>query len=50
MWFKQCVAMNIPVNGRLMKQKAADLAREMNIVDWEASEKWLNHFNNTYMT
>jgi len=36
MWFKQCVAMNIPVNEPLMKQNAADLAREMNIVDWEA--------------
>jgi hypothetical protein len=30
-WFKQCVSMNVPVNGPLMKQKAKELAREMNI-------------------
>jgi len=42
MCFKQHVAMNIPVNGPLMRQKAADLAREMKIVDWEASEEWLH--------
>ena len=24
MWFKECVAMNVPVNGPLMRQKATE--------------------------
>jgi len=41
----------------LVKQKAADLAREMNVVDWEGSEEeWLHrsknrhYFNAIYIT
>lgn len=44
-WFKQCVAMNVPVNGPL---KATELAREMDIVDWEPSDGWLHRFKHRY--
>ena len=37
-WFKQCVAMKVPVNGPLMSLKANELARELDIESWEASD------------
>ena len=47
--FKQCIAMNVPITGPLMKQKATALAREMEIADWEASDGWLHRFKNRHV-
>ena len=47
-WFKQCVAMNVPVNGPLMKQKATEFAHEMGIDAWEASDGWLHRFKHCH--
>ena len=44
MWFKQKSAMNVPIGGPLMKTKANEFAKELGIVDWEASEGWLHRF------
>ena len=44
MWLKQKRAMNVPIGGPLMKAKANELAKELGIFDWEASEGWLHRF------
>ena len=40
--------MNVPVNGPLMSQKANELARELDIESWEASDGWLHHFKHRH--
>ena len=43
-WFKQALAMNVPINGPLLKSKANALAEELRINDWETSDGWLHRF------
>ena len=40
--------MNVPVNGSLMRQKANELARELDVESWEASDGWLHHFKHRH--
>ena len=42
MWFKECVAMNVPVNGPLMMQKATELVQAMETVDGRHWDGWLH--------
>ena len=47
-WFKQTLAMNVPINGPLLKSKANALAEELGINDWEASDGWLHRFKHRH--
>ena len=47
-WFKQALAMNVPINGPLSKSKANALAEELGINDWEASDGWLQRFKHRH--
>ncbi|KRX72758.1 Tigger transposable element-derived protein 6 [Trichinella sp. T6] len=43
-WFKQVRTSNIPVDGTVVRSKAAELAHMMGINDFKASNGWINRF------
>lgn len=40
-WFAEKRACNVPISGLLLNQKAEDLARQLNITDFKATNGWL---------
>ncbi|XP_003369575.1 tigger transposable element-derived protein 4 [Trichinella spiralis] len=43
-WFKQVRTSNVPVDGTVVRSKAAELAHIMGINDFKASNGWINRF------
>lgn len=46
-WYAQARASNIPVNGPIMKEKALQIAKTLNM-NFEPSSGWLDRFKNRY--
>ncbi|XP_044575083.1 jerky protein homolog-like [Cotesia glomerata] len=40
-WFLNTRSSNVPISGPMIKQKAKEIAKDLNIVDFKASEGWL---------
>lgn len=40
-WFLETRSSNVPISGPMIKQKAKEIAKELNILDFKASEGWL---------
>lgn len=43
-WFKDCTARMLPVSGPLLQEKARQIARELQVPDFKASNGWLEAF------
>ena len=39
---------NVPIGEHIIKEKALDFAKELNITDFKASEKWLDWWKNRH--
>lgn len=40
-WFYEAQALNVPINGLILSQKAEDLARELNISNFKVTNGWM---------
>lgn len=40
-WFLKTRSSNVPISGPMIKQKTKEIAKELNIQDFKASEGWL---------
>ena len=41
-WFMNARELNVPIGGHIIREKALDFAKELNILDFKASEGWLD--------
>ena len=39
---------NVPTGGFIIREKALDFAKELNITDFKASDGWLDRWKNRY--
>ncbi|KAL7076033.1 hypothetical protein ACQ4LE_004546 [Meloidogyne hapla] len=44
LWLKQVRSQDVPVTGPIIKKKAIEIANNLNILDFSASEGWLSRF------
>ena len=47
-WFMNARERNVPIGGHIIREKALDLAKELNIMDFKASEGWLDRWKNRH--
>lgn len=47
-WFSRKRALNLPVSGPLLQEKARDLAEKLGITDFKASNGWLEKFKSCH--
>ena len=43
-WFKQARSRNAPINGPILKEKACNLAKELEINDFQISDSWIQRW------
>ena len=39
---------NVPIGGHIIREKALDFAKELNITDFQSSEGWLDRWKNRH--
>lgn len=44
LWIKQCLDKNLPIGGPLIKEKALHFSQRLNIIEFKASNGWLEGF------
>lgn len=49
LWFNEMRAKNIPISGEMVKMKAKDVAEQLGIVGFAASNGWLEKFKGRYV-
>ena len=45
-WFMNARKQNVPIGGHIIREKALDFAKELNIMDFKDSERWLDWWKN----
>ena len=45
-WFMNARERNVPIEGYIIREKALDFAKELNITDFKASDGWLDRWKN----
>ena len=47
-WFMDARERNVPIGGYIIREKALDFAKELNITDFKASDGWLDRWKNRH--
>ncbi|XP_005999595.1 tigger transposable element-derived protein 4 [Latimeria chalumnae] len=47
-WFRSAVGSNLPVSGEVLKAKAEKFVADLNIDDFKATSRWLDHWKKQY--
>lgn len=47
-WFMNARERNVPIGGYIIREKALDFAKELNITDFKASDGWLDRWKNRH--
>ena len=47
-WFMNASERNVPIGGHIIREKAFNFAKELNITDFKASEEWLDRWKNRH--